>query len=202
MTLRQVRCHQVPCALGWEGGGGGTHFLGVYLMPGPGLVRGTHSLELPHMEALASDGALSCRHRHPSLQASSMGMGDRVVPMETGCFGTSKSGGSQRAALPPSLIKAAVSLNTLPRCLGFLHHGRAAAQRRVLASRVQLQNRGRGGLPPQGCTSHAWLRTFSSPILPPRFLCSLPTWPRRPVAAASWRRSHRGQAGWVHSVPI
>lgn len=92
----------------------------------------------------------SCRHRHPSLQASSMGMGDRVVPMETGSFGTSKSGGSQRAALPPSLIKAAVSLNTLPRRLGFLHHGRAAAQRSVLASRMQRQNRGAGGaFPPR-----------------------------------------------------
>lgn len=130
----------------------------------------------------------SCRHRHPSLQASSMGMGDRVVPMETGSFGTSKSGGSQRAALPPSLIKAAVSLNTLPRRLGFLHHGRAAAQRSVLASRMQRQNRGAGGgLPPKAAPATRGCVRSVPPSCHPVSCAHCP-----PGRAVPWLQPHGG----------
>lgn len=41
-------------------------------------------------------------------------------------------------------------IKRLPRHLGFLHYGRSAAQRSVLASRAQLRNR---GPPPTPCAA-------------------------------------------------
>lgn len=60
----------------------------------------------------------------------------------------------------------------------------------------------RPGSPHAVCSGQAWLCTFGSSDLPPRFLCSLPTWQLHPVVMTLGRSSHGGRPGGSHSDHI
>lgn len=140
-----------------------TYLLCVYLVPGPGLVLGTHVLQLSHMETLARDGWLGskCSHRTPMSRLTDEEMGNRVVPRATDCL-------FLLAALPWLLMCGPASPSgqgcNLIKCFGA---GSPFPPITLLKTMHWLSDYGREcwevlrRLPPRSvCTRHLWLSEF------------------------------------------
>lgn len=178
-----------------------TYLLCVYLVPGPGLVLGTHGLQLSHMKALAADGVvgIQMQSQNPHVWADRCGnwkwsgcrdidcLSVLVLPWHLMCGPAFPSGqgcnlikhfGAGSPFPPTTLLK---TVHWLPK------HG--------CECREMLSD-----LPPRCvCTSHVWLSEFQ--FLSPTSLISCAHYP--PGSSALWLQLQgeestvAGQAGFT-----